>query len=148
MPTAAGPISLTWGRNCTVALLLCEGVHPGSVELRLFAALAELAQLAGWMALDAGKHGLAQRYLFTALRAAREVGYHSMAAHVLGDLAFQAASRGCPADAVPLGEASARVAATASAGMGASVQTRLAYGYAVAGRLDDFERAYAAGWTR
>ena len=92
--------------------------------------------------------GLAQRYLFTALRAAREVGYHSMAAHVLGDLAFQAASRGCPADAVPLGEAAARVAATASAGVRASVQTRLAYGYAVAGRLDDFERAYAAGWTR
>jgi len=44
-----------------VALLVREGGHLGSVELRLFAALAELAQLAGWMALDAGKHGLAQR---------------------------------------------------------------------------------------
>ena len=128
-----------------VALLVREGGHLGSVELRLFAALAELAQLAGWMALDAGKHGLAQRYLFTALRAAREAGYHSMAAHALGDLAFQAASRGCPADAVPLGEAAARVAATSPTGVRASVQTRLAYGYAVAGRLDDFERAYASG---
>lgn len=128
-----------------VALLLREGGHTGSVELRLFAALAELAQLAGWMAFDAGKHGLAQRYLFTALRTAREAGYHPMAAHALGDLAFQAASRGYPADAVPLGEAAARVAATGSAGVRASVQTRLAYGYAVAGRLDDFERAYAMG---
>ncbi|MDQ3150682.1 MAG: transcriptional regulator, partial [Actinomycetota bacterium] len=44
-----------------VALLVIEGGHGGAVELRLFAALAELAQLAGWMALDAGKHGLAQR---------------------------------------------------------------------------------------
>ncbi len=51
-----------------VALLLREGGHTGFVEVRLFAALAELAQLAGWMAFDAGKHGLAQRYLFTALR--------------------------------------------------------------------------------
>ncbi|MDQ3987785.1 MAG: hypothetical protein M3291_01040 [Actinomycetota bacterium] len=44
-----------------------------------------------------------------------------------------------------MGEAAARVAATASAGVRASVQTRLAYGYALAGRLDDFERAYACG---
>ena len=128
-----------------VALLVIEGGHGGAVELRLFAALAELAQLAGWMALDAGKHGLAQRYLFTALRAAREAGHHALAAHVLGDLAFQAASRGYPADAVPLGEAAARVAATASAGVRASVQTRLAYGYILAGRLDDFDRAYGRG---
>lgn len=59
--------------------------------------------------------------------------------------AFQAASRGYPADAVALGEVAARVAATASAGVRASVQTRLAYGYALAGRVDDFDRAYASG---
>lgn len=29
--------------------------------------------------------------------------------------------------------------------VGASVQTRLAYGYALAGELDDFDRAYATG---
>ncbi len=48
-----------------------------------------------------------------------------MAAHVLGDLAFQAACRDYPADAVALGEVAARVAATASAGVRASVQTGL-----------------------
>ncbi len=128
-----------------VALLVREGGHNGAVERRLLAALAELAQLAGWMALDAGKHGLAQRYLFTALRTGREANHHALAAHVLGDLAFQAASREYPGDAVPLGEAAAHVAAIATAGVRASVQTRLAYGYAIAGRLDDFERAYANG---
>ncbi len=50
-----------------VALLLRQGGHPARVERRLFAALAEIGQLAGWMALDAGRHGLAQRYLFTCL---------------------------------------------------------------------------------
>ena len=43
-----------------VALLLRQGSHPATIERRLFAALAELGQLAGWMAFDAGQHGLAK----------------------------------------------------------------------------------------
>lgn len=128
-----------------VALLLRQGEHPTQVERRLFAALAEIGLLAGRMALDGGRHGLAQRYLFTALRAAREAGYHPMAAHVLADLAFQAATREYPRDAIALGRAAVRVAAVSPAGVRALVQTRLAYGHALAGQLDDFERAYATG---
>ncbi|MGH3756080.1 MAG: carph-isopro domain-containing protein, partial [Pseudonocardiaceae bacterium] len=128
-----------------VALLLRQGGHPAWVECRLFAALAEIGQLAGWMALDAGRHGLAQRYLFTALRAAREADYHPMAAHVLGDLACQAATREHSRDAIALGQAAVRIATGSPAGVRASMQTRLAYGYALAGQLDDFDRAYATG---
>ncbi|MGQ0773076.1 MAG: carph-isopro domain-containing protein [Pseudonocardiales bacterium] len=128
-----------------VALLLHHGGHPARIEQRLFAALAELGQLAGWMALDAGQHGLAQRYLFTALRAAQQAGYHPLAAHILADLAFQAATREHSSDAVALGTAAARIAAESPAGVRACVQTRLAYGYALAGELDNFERAYATG---
>ncbi len=128
-----------------VALLLRQGGHPTRVECRLFAALAEIGQLAGWMALDAGRHGLAQRYLFTALRAAREADYRPMAAHVLADLAFQAATREYASDAIALGQAAARAATVSPAGVRASVQTRLAYGHALAGRLDDFDRAHATG---
>ncbi|MGH2371010.1 MAG: carph-isopro domain-containing protein [Chloroflexota bacterium] len=128
-----------------VALLLRQGGHPAGVECRLFAALAEIGQLAGWMALDAGQHGLAQRYLFTGLRAAREADYHPMAAHVLADLAFQAATREHSRDAIALGQAAVRIAAVSPAGVRACVQTRLAYGHALAGQLDDFERAHATG---
>lgn len=128
-----------------VALLVRQGGHPKPVERRLFAALAELGQLAGWMAFDARQHGLAQRYFLTALRAAHEAGYRSMAAHVLADLAFQAATREHAADAISLGEAAADVAASAPATVRASVATRLAYGYAIAGRIGDFERAYQTG---
>ncbi len=127
----------------SVALLLRQGGHPAWVERRLFAALAEIGQLGGWMALDAGRHGLAQRYLFTALRVAREADYHSMAASVLADLACQAATREHSGDAIALGQAAVRIAAVSSAGVCALVQTRLAYGYAVAGQLDDFDRAHA-----
>lgn len=128
-----------------VALLVRQGGHPDPVERRLFTALAELGQLAGWMAFDAGQHGLAQRYFFTALSAAHEAGYRPMAAHVLADLAFQAASREHAADAISLGEAAADLAARAPAAVRASVATRLAYGYAIAGQMSAFDRSYQSG---
>jgi hypothetical protein len=128
-----------------VALLLRQGGHPTQVERRLFAALTEIGQLAGWMALDAGRHGLAQRYLFTALRTAREADYHPMAAHVLADLAFQAATREYPRDAIALGQAAVRIATASPAGVRALVHNRLAHGYALAGQFDDFDRAHATG---
>jgi transcriptional regulator with XRE-family HTH domain len=129
----------------SVAVLLRQGGHAGAIEQRLFTALADIGQLGGWMAFDAGKHGLAQRFFFTTLRASKEAGYRSMAAHVFADLAFQAASREQAGDAVALGEAAVHVAADEPATLRASVATRLAYGYAVAGRLMDFERAYQRG---
>ncbi|WP_344155047.1 transcriptional regulator [Kribbella yunnanensis] len=126
----------------SVGLLVRQGSQPRAIEVRLLAALAEIGQLAGWMAFDAGLHGPAQRYLFTALRAAHECGYRPLAAHIVADLAFQAASRQRPSDAVGLGESAVRIAQRAPASVRASVQTRLAYGYAVAGDLPAFERAH------
>jgi hypothetical protein len=92
------------------------------------------------MAFDAGDHGLAQRYFATALRAVHQVNDKPLAAHILADLAFQAASREHPADAVTLGEAAARTSEGAPAGARASVLSRLAYAYATAGRTTDFDR--------
>lgn len=123
-----------------VALLLHEGGHSAYATTRLFHALGEVGQLAGWMAFDAGDHGLAQRYLVTALRAAHQVNDRPLAAHILADLAFQAAGREHPADAVALGEAAARTSEGAPNGVRASVLSRLAYAYATAGRTTDFDR--------
>jgi hypothetical protein len=125
-----------------VGLLVRQGGHASTVERRLLAAVADLGQLAGWMAFDAGHQGLAQRYFFTSLRAARQAGYQTMAAHVLADLAFQAATREHGTDAVALGEAAVRTAHRAPASVRASVHTRLAYGYAIAGRVADAESAH------
>ena len=125
-----------------MALLLRQGGHSARIEARLLTSLATIGQLAGWMAFDAGKHGLSQRYFFTALRCARESGFRAMGAHIVADLAFQAATREHPRDAISLGEAAATMAVGSPAGVQASVQTRLAYGYAVGGQLNDFERAY------
>lgn len=125
-----------------VALVLREGSYPAEATRRLLVALADISQLAGWMAFDAARHGLAQRYFFTGLRAAHDAGYAAMAAHILADLSYQAATRGCASDGVALGEAACRQAARSSAGVRASVGSRLAYAYASAGLFGEFERAH------
>jgi hypothetical protein len=123
-----------------VALLARQRADPEATTRRLLGALAELGQLAGWMAVDAGRHGLAQRYLFTALRAAHQSGHRPMAAHILADLGYQAALQQRTGDAVALGEAARHAARTSTPGVRASVASRLAYAYVLAGRLDDFDR--------
>jgi hypothetical protein len=68
---------------------LHEMTEPRDVQRsQLFlATIAEFSQLAGWMAYDSGLYGLAQRYLFMALRAAVEAGDSTLAAKIIGDMA-------------------------------------------------------------
>jgi hypothetical protein len=54
-------------------------------------------------------------------------GYTAMAAHILADLSFDAASRGQWSDGITLGEAAQRHAVRSPAGVQASVESRLAY---------------------
>src|SRR5262249_31058940 len=53
-----------------VAELLNNASYGDSTGIRLYIALAELGQLTGWVAHDAGRPGLGQRYHIAALRAA------------------------------------------------------------------------------
>lgn len=131
-----------------VLLVLREGGHTDTTARRLLNALADLAQLAGWKCIDAAQPGLAQRYFFTGLRAAHDAGYRSMEAHLLADLAFQAASLGDGSDGVVLGEAAARVAERCPASVHASVLSRAAFAYAAAGRVDDCQRTHLRAQAR
>lgn len=124
----------------SVALLIRDGGHSELSTVCLIRALAEIGQLAGWMAFDAAQHGLAQRYFITALRAAHHVNDRSLCAHILADMAFQAASRQHPADAVSLGEAAYRASESGPVAVRASVLSRLAHAYASSGEVSDFER--------
>jgi hypothetical protein len=51
---------------------------------------------------DTGRHGLAQRYYITALRAAHSADNRPLGAHILGSMAYQAACQGRPTEAVTL----------------------------------------------
>lgn len=85
-----------------VAELLDEASYDERISRRLHVALAELGQLVGWAAYDAGQHGLAQRYYIAALRAAHSAGDRLLGAHILGCMAEQAARQERPAEAVTL----------------------------------------------
>ncbi|HWR46586.1 MAG TPA: hypothetical protein VN327_03040 [Pseudonocardiaceae bacterium] len=125
-----------------VGQLLRAADHGGQVTRRLLVALAELGQLAGWMAADCERHGLAQRYYLTALRAAHNVGDKPLGANVLSALAYHAASREQASDAISLGTAAVEMARRSPVTVQALVTSRLAYGYALVGDAERFHAAY------
>ncbi len=122
----------------TAAHILRQGGHNADTTVRLFRLVALLAQHAGWAAFDAGQHGLAQRYYLTALRAAHQARDRQLAAHVLADLAFQAASTDARAHADDLAEVAMRGADRTPARVRASVASRAAFAYGAAGNQHDF----------
>lgn len=139
-----GAANLVWvnAQFQAVAQLLQKAKHSGRITRRLLVAWAELGQLAGWMAADAERHGLAQRYHLTALRAAHTVGDKALAAHVLSTMAFHAADREQAADAISLGTAAMELAHRGPAIVQALVSSRLAYGYALVGDAEGFHAAH------
>ncbi|MGH8966301.1 MAG: helix-turn-helix domain-containing protein, partial [Actinomycetes bacterium] len=64
-----------------VARLLDQASYDERIGRRLYIALAELGQLAGWAAHDAGRPGLGQRYHVAALHAAHSADDRPLGAH-------------------------------------------------------------------
>ncbi|MGH3870335.1 MAG: hypothetical protein ACRDSR_02265 [Pseudonocardiaceae bacterium] len=101
-----------------VAGLLDQASYDEHTGRSLLVALAELGQLTGWIAHDAGQPGLGQRYHVAALRAAHSADDRPLGAHILGYMADQAVHHGRPAEAVTLIE-------TATAGIRGGETPRL-----------------------
>lgn len=87
-----------------VAGLLDRAFYDDATGRNLHGALAELGGLLGWACYDTGQHGLAQRYTIAALRAAHSADDRQLGAHILGEMAYQAAHHGRAAEAVTLTE--------------------------------------------
>jgi hypothetical protein len=64
--------------------------HPGAARREIFGAAAEVAQLLGWSAYDAGRHGAAQRYFLQGLRLAGEAEDPMLGGRLLSNLSHQA----------------------------------------------------------
>jgi tetratricopeptide (TPR) repeat protein len=87
---------------------------PGTARRELLAATAELTQMLGWSAYDAGRHGAAQRYFVHGLRLAREAEDASLGARLLSNLSHQANYLGRLAEAAHLARAAQSAAGPAS----------------------------------
>jgi hypothetical protein len=90
--------------------------YPDLVRREVFAAAADAAEVLGWSAYDAGRHGAAQRYFVQGLRLAREANDQLMGGQILSNLSHQANYLGNFSDAVQFARAAqAATGAQASA---------------------------------
>ncbi|MFJ2744238.1 transcriptional regulator [Streptomyces sp. NPDC087440] len=91
--------------NSVVSGLL-SGSYRESVGRELFGAVARLTELAGYMAVDTGQPGLAQRYYIQALRLAQAAGDRGYGGYVLAaSMSHLAAQLGNPREIAQLARA-------------------------------------------
>jgi transcriptional regulator with XRE-family HTH domain len=118
--------------NAEVTPLL-RGRYDPATGRALFAAVAEMTQLAGWSAYDSGLHAVAQRYLIQALRLAMTAADRPLGAEILAAMSHQAAYLRDGAVAVDLARAAGRVAADAGVeAINAEAAVLEAHGHAIA----------------
>jgi len=82
------PMAVEYLRGEVAPLL--HGRYNDAVGRTLFSATAEFTLGVGWMAYDAGKHGLAQRYMAQALRMAHAANNRAFGGRILAAMSHQA----------------------------------------------------------
>jgi hypothetical protein len=122
-----------------------------SVANRLLAEWAQLAQLAAWMAHEAGKHGLSQRYFTSGLHAAHTAGDRSVGTYLLAFASQRQVNQGrlgdgvdlarAARDAVELANAAYEVAPSTPAAVRALAASSFAKAQAAAGNAYGFRTA-------
>lgn len=99
-----GRLVMDWAVQelCWARKLIAECSYDRETELRLHRAAAELAQLAGWMAVDLGMPGRSERYLLAALRSAHTAGDRALAGHIISCLSYRSTWNGHGQEALRL----------------------------------------------
>ncbi|MFD4832670.1 tetratricopeptide repeat protein [Streptomyces uncialis] len=125
------PLAATFIAQTVAPLLLTDG----AVETRkaMMSAAASLCFLTGWMAVDEGMHGIAQRYYVKGLELAGGSGDRLTYCRVLRGVSVQAVDLGHGAMAVRLADAAAATAPESGPRMRAFMGGQQAHSLAVAG---------------
>nr|WP_237418398.1 hypothetical protein [Actinomadura rayongensis] len=119
-----------------------ETLHNAAVGRGILSAVGEFAQIAGWVASDAGEYRRAEGAYRLGADAAREARDPALESHLVGSLAYQITNVGDPADGVKAALASVSVAE--SSGMPrarALARDRLAWAHARTGDAEAAQRA-------
>lgn len=111
---------------------------------RLLSVVGELAQLAGWVAGDAGQYIEAQRLYFSGVSAAQAAGDRALAGQLLSSLSYQIANVGDPADAALLARSAVTGAQPATPVVRALLLERVAWATARARDREGTWRALGA----
>lgn len=121
--------------------LLHNGSYPEHVGRRLFTVNGELAQLAGWVASDAGQYAEAQRVYLSGVSAAHQAANEPLAAQLFSTLSYQIANVGNPRDAALLARTAVKGAHGATPVVRALLLERVAWASAKAGDVEGTRRA-------
>lgn len=111
---------------------------------RLLTVVGELAQLAGWVASDAGRYAEAQRLYLDGVSAAQVAADRPLAAHLLSSLSYQMANVGKTDDAALLARSAIKGAGDASPLVRALLWERVAWASARSRDHSGTGRALAA----
>ncbi|WEH32893.1 transcriptional regulator [Streptomyces sp. AM 4-1-1] len=106
---------------------------PDDVRKSMLSATADLLYLTGYMAVDEGLHGLAQRYCTKALEMAGAAGDHLTYCTTLRGMSLQAVDLGHGTQALRLADAAAAASPAAGPRMRAFLAGQQAHSYAVSG---------------
>jgi hypothetical protein len=133
--------------DAAVRIYRC-GTFTEQVGRRLLVTIGEFAQIAGWVASDAGAHDQAARTYRLGISAAHEAGDTTLESNLLGSLAYQTSNVGDPREGVELAHAALEVAGPrAPARARALAWDRLAWAYARVGEDQEAMRALGEAET-
>ncbi|MBQ0848760.1 helix-turn-helix transcriptional regulator [Streptomyces sp. BH-SS-21] len=82
-----------------------ESSHTGEVGQQLLRQIGELAQIAGWIASDAGQHEEAERIYRLGISAAHQAEDHTLSGNLAGSLAYQMSNTGRETEGLALARA-------------------------------------------
>ncbi|MEV0124948.1 helix-turn-helix transcriptional regulator [Streptomyces sp. NPDC050703] len=118
-----------------------EHAHTDVIGRDLLRQLGELAQIAGWIASDAGQHEEAERIYRLGISAARQAEDFTLAGNIAGSLAYQFSNTGREAEGVTLAQAALHDAADAPPKARALYLDRVAWAHTKANQPQPAMRA-------
>ncbi|MGW1533344.1 hypothetical protein [Streptomyces aureus] len=122
-----------------------ESSHSGEVGRQLLCQIGELAQIAGWIASDAGQHSEAERIYRIGLSAATQAEAHTLAGNIAGSLAYQLSNTGRESEGLTLAQAALHDAgADAPPKARALYLDRVAWAHTKAGGVENGQAAIRA----
>ncbi|MGW7270258.1 helix-turn-helix transcriptional regulator [Streptomyces sp. NPDC054864] len=122
-----------------------ESTYSSDAGRELLRQIGELAQIAGWIASDAGQHGEAERIYRLGISAARQAADHTLAGNIAGSLAYQFSNTGREVEGVTLAHAALKDAGSdAPPKARALYLDRVAWAHTKAGGI---EHGQAAMWA-
>ncbi|MFE4577326.1 helix-turn-helix transcriptional regulator [Streptomyces chartreusis] len=122
-----------------------ENTHSSEVGRQLLRQIGELAQIAGWIASDAGQHAEAERIYRLGISAARQAEDSTLAGNIAGSLAYQFSNTGREAEGVTLAHVALNDAgADAPPKARALYLDRVAWAHTKAGGIEHGQQAIRA----